>query len=383
MPKTNGAATADKLRGLADGLQRAIDDKLSNHRQTNTPKRQREAQSARLEGGRLERTQQALRALAGLHGAGTVPPELEGVTSKAEAYNLCRSVIKSGGGYYDAGYDTGEPAVTTPAAVALWALLKGPSEADKHAEALRQAMDKIQFSNIPGYFPTPAGLVGRMIEAANIPNWASAGAGCRILEPSAGSGAILDGLKKECGNALLHAYERHMSLRNILDLKGYTIWGDDFTEAEPTANYDRVLMNPPFENGQDIEHVRRAFGFLKSGGRLVAIMSPGPFYHNNRRAQDFRDWFEALDGIREDIAAGTFKESGTGVASVMVVIDAPEKAANIDRTDQGDQYVMPGAERTATQAAAARGEMKTSRKPQQPANIGLFASADQHEPAFF
>lgn len=58
-------------------------------------------------------------------------------------------------------------------------------------------------------------------------------------------------------------------------------------------------------------------------------------------------------------------------------------AATIERTNQGDQYVMPGAERTATQAAAARGDMKISRKPQQPANIGLFASADQHEPALF
>ena len=380
MTDTKGAATAAKLRKMADGLQGEIDHRYAD-RQTNTPKRQREAQSARLEGQRLERTQQALRALATHYDAGTVAPDLAGVTTKAAVYDLCRSIIKSSGGYYDAGYDTNEPAVTTPAAVALWAMLKGPSEQDKQAEALRQAVDKIRFSNIPGYFPTPAALVERMIEAAQIPAWESAGAGLRILEPSAGSGAILDGLKKEYGNALLHAYERHMSLRNILDLKGYTLWGDDFTEADPTANYDRVLMNPPFENGQDIEHVRRAFAFLKPGGRLVAIMSPGPFFQQNRRAQEFRDWFEALGGEKTDIPAGTFKESGTGVSSVMVVIDAPTVAPTFERTEQGEQYVMPGAERSAVQACAARGDMKTSTKPQLSADFGLFAPTAQ--PALF
>jgi hypothetical protein len=43
---------------------------------------------------------------------------------------------------------------------------------------------------------------------------------------------------------------------------------DDFMEMPAAGEFDRVLMNPPFEKQQDIDHVRRAFDHLKPGGRL-------------------------------------------------------------------------------------------------------------------
>ena len=81
-------------------------------------------------------------------------------------------------------------------------------------------------------------------------------------------------------------------------------------------------MNPPFENGQDIDHVRHAFGMLRPGGILVAIMSPGPFFRSDRKAAAFREWFDAMGGERRDLPAGAFRESGTGVATVLVTVRA-------------------------------------------------------------
>lgn len=315
---SSGAATAERLRGLADAMQAAIDDKFRD-RLTNTPKRQREADSARMEGVRLQRTQQALRALAAAHEAGTVPPELRGITSKKAAYELVATKIERNGGYYDAGYDTGKPYHDTEAARAIFAMIEGQSEADKEAEELRRKVQALQFAKIPGYFPTPRAVIDKMIDLADMPEGVFS-----MLEPEAGSGAILDAVKEVCPNAEMFLYERHNSLQEVLKLKGYELTGSDFMESVAEPIFDRILMNPPFENGQDIDHVRHAFNNLRGGGKLVAVMSPGPFFRSDRKAQEFRDWFDERGGEKFDLPPGSFKESGTGTSSVLVVLDGDE-----------------------------------------------------------
>lgn len=309
-----GAGVAEKLRTMADALQSQIDDKFRD-RLANTPKRQREAGSARLDGYRLQRTQQAMRALAAHHEAGTVPGELRGMTTKAAIFDLARAEIVNSGGYYDAGRETGNPGARSPAALALWAMLTGPSDEERAAVALREKVESLQFANIPGYFPTPAAVVAQMIEAADLPR------GCVILEPEAGSGGILDPVRESDPSAQFVVFERHNTLREILTAKGYQLAGADFMESEP-FKVARVLMNPPFENGQDMAHVMRAFSHLEPGGRLVAIMSPGPFFRSDAKATAFRAWFDSHGGEKVDLPAGAFKESGTGVGTVLVTIDA-------------------------------------------------------------
>lgn len=322
------ANLADKLRALADGMQAAIDDK-NRDRPANTPKRRRQAAEARQDAAQLERAQAILRALAACHDAGTVPECLRGVTTKAAAVELAREEIdRSRAGYYDAGLPTGRPydwaAVRKPEqaerAAAAWALLDAAKDAERRAqEELRQKLEALRFAKIPGYFPTPAGLVARMIEAAEL------APGSRVLEPSAGSGAIADALR-DAGHAV-DCIERDSSLRAILTAKGHNLIGHDFTEETPEAYpaplYDAVIMNPPFENGQDCDHVARAWGFVKPGGALVAIMGAGVQFRNSRPYSVTRDWLESEGAEIVEIPAGTFKESGTGVASVMVTLRKP------------------------------------------------------------
>lgn len=315
-PTSTPSNRGDKLRELADKMQPAIDNKLGD-RLANTPKRQREAAYARQEGGRLKRTQEALNALAALHDAGNVPLDLVKVTTKKAVYELMRTRFdNSNCGYYDAPIDTGEPAIDTPAAKALWALVAGKSEEDKQAEELRRKIDALQFANIPGYFPTPPVIVAAMLDRADIQG------GQTVLEPSAGAGAILDALVG-LPDIVPGAYETQHSLREILEAKGHALLGRDFMEADESVKFDRIVMNPPFEKLQDIDHVLKAYNCLAPGGRLVSIMSPGPFFRDTAKARDFREWFEALGGEREDLPEGTFKESGTGVASCLVTIDKP------------------------------------------------------------
>lgn len=316
-PRAPAPGIADKLRKLADGMQGQVDNGFRD-RETNTPRKARMAAGARIEGVQWERAQKIARALADAHDAGTVPAVLGRVSTKAELYDLANEEKDHGGGYYDAPrllgrvYDWRDDAKNAKAAAA-WGLLSVATDpARVAAEELRTKLDALRFAKIPGYFPTPAALIAQMIERALLPD------GADVLEPSAGSGAIADAVRA-AGHEVT-CIERHASLAAILRLKGHKETQADFMEIIAQPLYDAVLMNPPFEKGQDCEHVRHAFEFLKPGGALVAIMGAGVTFRQGKPYAPFRDWLDDLGGELVEIPAGAFKESGTGVASVMVIV---------------------------------------------------------------
>lgn len=314
------AGVADKLRSIADGLQSAINDKFRD-RLANTPKRAKQAAEARSDGYQLERAQHIARALADCHDAGNVPDVLATVSTKAALVELAKEEIdRSHAGYYDAGIATGRPyewrdAGKNAAAAAAWALLSPPDPAREKAESIKRELEALQFASIPGYFPTPAAIVDRMLDCVAI------GQGSTVLEPSAGSGSIADAVKAT--GADVSCVELSPRLVQLLKAKGHDVRQADFMSlaAPESDGFDAVIMNPPFERGQDIEHVRHAFGFLKPGGQLVAIMSPSAFFSQTAKAIAFRQWFEARGGEKFDLPAGAFKESGTSVATVLITIE--------------------------------------------------------------
>lgn len=164
-----------------------------------------------------------------------------------------------------------------------------------------------------GYFPTPAALAQHIIKLANIsPEH-------KVLEPSAGQGGIVDhfpGCDAFC-------YELLPDNTRVLATKGHRVLHEgDFLGVEPTSWYDRVVMNPPFEKQADIDHVLHAWKFLKPGGRLVAIMASSVEYRENKKTAEFREMLNQY-GQLERNPAGAFKESGTMVNTVTVVMDKP------------------------------------------------------------
>lgn len=120
--------------------------------------------------------------------------------------------------------------------------------------------------------------------------------------------------------------EFNCTLFEILQRKGHKGIKTDFLLLEPFVVYDFVLMNPPFEKLQDIEHVRHAYKFLKPGGQLRAIMSPVFTFRENCR--EFREWVEDL-GYWEKLPDGSFKTAfnATSVACVYVEVTKPEAMA--------------------------------------------------------
>lgn len=173
---------------------------------------------------------------------------------------------------------------------------------------------------IPGFFPTPRPLIDRMLDTADIQP------GMKVLEPSAGKGDILDAIKERHPDADTHAVEQNHTLRDLLTAKGHNLVGDDAMTHK--GEYDRIVMNPPFENGQDQQHVKKAYESLKPGGKLVAVVGAGV---GNDRAKPFRDWLEANGGSIEDLPEGSFAGNDafrqTGVNTKLVTIEKPKEAA--------------------------------------------------------
>ena len=107
------------------------------------------------------------------------------------------------------------------------------------------------------------------------------------------------------------------------------------THNGTASGYDRIIMNPPFSNRRDAEHVRHAYSLLKPGGRIVAIMGEGVFFGQDKKAQDFREWLESVGGTSEKLPEGSFMDPSlpvnTGVNARMVVIDKAEGVAMFSR----------------------------------------------------
>jgi type I restriction-modification system DNA methylase subunit len=163
-----------------------------------------------------------------------------------------------------------------------------------------------------GFFETPRHVTEMMLERIGTP------LGGKILEPSAGIGAIADVLiEYGVSRSSIVCVERNEQRANILSGKGYSVFCEDFLEFRPTDSFDHIFMNPPFEIGQDIEHVLHAFDLLSEEGKLASVMSEGVFFRPDRKAVVFREWLDSV-GESVKLPPGTFKESGTGVKTRLI-----------------------------------------------------------------
>jgi 16S rRNA A1518/A1519 N6-dimethyltransferase RsmA/KsgA/DIM1 with predicted DNA glycosylase/AP lyase activity len=136
--------------------------------------------------------------------------------------------------------------------------------------------------------------------------------GMSVLEPSAGEGALARPIQAR--SALVWCIE----IDDKRAAKLPAAFVGDFLQVEPHQAYDRVVMNPPFAKRADIHHVTHARKFLKPDGKLVAIMSAGVAFREDALAREFREQCETIEPLPD----GAFKESGTGVRTVVVTMKA-------------------------------------------------------------
>lgn len=172
------------------------------------------------------------------------------------------------------------------------------------------------------FFPTPRNVVEEMINLADIrPEM-------KVLEPSAGMGHIADVLKDYGVNP--DVIEISVNRRELLDLKGYNTVGTDFLEFNTDDHYDRIIMNPPFSDRRDAEHIYHAYDLLNDDGVLVAIAGEGVFNGSDAKAKQFQEWLKQTNAEVINLDAGTFNDPSlpvtTGVKARIIKIDKADSA---------------------------------------------------------
>ena len=187
------------------------------------------------------------------------------------------------------------------------------------------------------YFATPEPVGFKMVEWANIrPNE-------KVLEPSAGHGAIARFFPEQSDVTMVEpSYE--LSQRAGLANGNARIVNDTFESLHINNKYDAIVMNPPYGVGGKtaIEHMAKAAKHLREGGRIVALIPRGGMA--DRRLEQFLDSEDAkgLHTVAKiDMPSVTFERAGTSVNTQIVVLEKhnnPETAAaiqqrNIDLSD--------------------------------------------------
>lgn len=154
-------------------------------------------------------------------------------------------------------------------------------------------------------FVTPDPVCSQLVDLAEISE------SDRILEPQAGTGAILRAIRKivpltRCDAVELNAELAHYLRENFPDVN---VSCDDFLEWQPEHCYNKILMNPPFHQAQDIRHIKKAITHLKPGGVVVAVCLNGP------RQQKI---LKPLSDFWEPLPRGTFTYTDVSTAILRI-----------------------------------------------------------------
>lgn len=289
-----------------DRAEKQLED-LRRPRLENTARRIAQACSRSVKANRLERIVSMCRAIQAMP---EVPDDLRRL-GWLEFYDAAYTQL-SHGSYgivdtFEYGEDKG------PICQALRALVDPIT--GKASQDQAQTLAKLQLSKIPGFFPTPSELAGEVVSRADIQP------GHAVLEPSAGKGDLAELVESAGGS--VHCVEIRGELCELLRSKFPHVHQGDFLEWEPGRQFDRVVMNPPFENGQSLDHVRRAYDLLAPGGRLVAIVPGSVMYRDDRKHSEFRQWLLGLGAVIEPVEGKPFAKGfkQTTVSVYLIELD--------------------------------------------------------------
>ena len=301
-PKKGSKEKEDKLAKkfyeLAHGMSKEIESKFSPAiaSQNPTPRRVRIAAGMRDEGRKLQLAQTVLLAVAEIAEGGC--PRWIGELDAPEPINKVNSKASA-----VAYVQRWEKEIKT-------ALHRSGMEPKANPSAeIKEKINELCGDKIDGFFPTPEKIASTLAQMAELDDART------LLEPSAGYGALIDAALDVNPMLRVTAFEVNTKLSEILAMKQKAFWryshilNSDFVEYFSPERFDRVIMNPPFEKGQDMMHVQIAYDKLAQGGVLVAIVCENCFYRKDGEYPDFREWLEMLGAEVVELPHGAF--SGT------------------------------------------------------------------------
>lgn len=125
------------------------------------------------------------------------------------------------------------------------------------------------------FYPTPKNIIDKMLSDLDFSMIKS------ILEPSAGTGNIVEALKRKEGSQTryytkvsfdIDCIEMDQNLQQILKGKNFRVVYNDFLTYDTMKEYDLIVMNPPFSNG--CKHLLKALEMQRrNAGAVVCLLN--------------------------------------------------------------------------------------------------------------
>lgn len=179
------------------------------------------------------------------------------------------------------------------------------------------------------YFATPEPIGYKMVQ------WANVKAGDKILEPSAGHGAISRFFSPTTENTIIEPSSR-LAPQAQMNTENAKLINGMFEDLHISNKYDAITMNPPFGTGGKtaIEHLSKAFRHLRECGRVIALIPRGGMADKR-----FTKWYESDEAKNAHMVGEvllpnvTFERAGAKVATRIVIIDKGGESQGVKRID--------------------------------------------------
>lgn len=186
------------------------------------------------------------------------------------------------------------------------------------------------------FYPTPSSLAGKMFAMLDLRRTSLYYRPLYVLEPSAGKGDLAESFRaflKRQGrmfvehDPLIDCIETDRNLQYLLRGKGEHLVHDDFLTFNSRKNYDVIIMNPPFSEGD--KHLLKALELMKSGGQIVCLLNAETVMnpYTNRRHVLLQQLEKLKAKVQFVKGAFTAAERKTGVEVAIIHVDIPEPNA--------------------------------------------------------
>lgn len=215
------------------------------------------------------------------------------------------------------------------------------------------------------FYPTPDELAKELTNDIDFSKYESDSRTFRkvmyVLEPSAGTGNLIKGLKANCNDyydkvvkkvedkfaendedryRIIRRKDLHVQtflnidcceidndLKNVLIGNKYNVIADDFLELKTFKHYDLIIMNPPFSNGD--RHLLKALNIMKYGGSIRCILNAETLknpYTNTRKLllKKLNDLHANVE-FRECAFSNADRETDVEIAIIKVDINYSDK----------------------------------------------------------
>ncbi len=183
------------------------------------------------------------------------------------------------------------------------------------------------------FYPTPKTLLDKVLDGIK---WSHIGS---VLEPSAGKGDIVKHILETSSNYPhynrsldVDCIEKEKNLQKIIKGNEYKLVHDDFLTYHTFKQYDLIVMNPPFSDGD--KHLNKALDMQeRTGGDVICILNAETIknpYTNLRKALIQRlDKAGAEIEFMEQAFSSAERSTDVEIAVVKVHYEKPEFDSSI------------------------------------------------------